>query len=194
MDSPNKFCSRCGGALQMVSLTGDDVVRPWCEVCACAQYQNPTIMVAVFLYCGAKLFWTQRGIEPAKGGWAVPAGYMECGESLQEAAARELFEETSIKVRPEKLIPMSISSVLAVDQVYMVFRTSCDTEIESDITAETSDWGWYSRAQAPWQSMAHPGSKGLVEEVYTAIESGKFFMRIGQMSASGNYHSRYDLV
>jgi len=148
-------------------------------------------MVAAFLYCQDKLLWTQRGIEPFRGKWAFPAGYVECGESLQHAAARELLEETRIRVNPDMLIPMSINSVLPVNQVYMVFRLPCDTELEAETTEETLEWGWYSRVEAPWHVMAHPESRVLVEQVYTAIESEQFFIRIGQFDTHGNRHKSY---
>jgi ADP-ribose pyrophosphatase len=158
-----------------------------------AHYENPTILVAAFLHCGNKLFWTQRGLDPFRGLWAFPAGFMECGESIQQAAARELFEETRLRVDPAKLIPMSISSVLPIDQVYMVFRCACESELCAEATEETLDWGWFPRTEAPWDKMAHPESSRLVEQVYEAIESQQFFMRVGVMEEGGNRHQTYRL-
>jgi len=121
-DRAMMFCCYCGSALVMRIPDGDDCSRPWCHACQEAHYRNPTILVAVFLHCANKLLWTRRGIDPGKGKWAFPAGFVECNESLQQAAARELREETKISVAPEQLIPMSISSVLPIDQIYVVFR------------------------------------------------------------------------
>jgi ADP-ribose pyrophosphatase YjhB (NUDIX family) len=187
------FCSYCATRLRSKVLPGDTTARPWCPQCESAHYENPTILVAVFLYTGKKLFWTRRGIEPFAGKWAVPAGYVECGESLQQAAARELFEETRVRVEPDSLVPMSISSVLPIDQVYMVFRGEVSSELEAQNTTETLEWGWFSRAQAPWNQMAHPESRPLVEQVYDAVESGDFFMRVGRMGADGSHHRVYQL-
>jgi len=109
-----EYCCYCGHTLELKQIPGDEHPRDWCRQCKITHYQNPTIMVAAFLYCQDKLLWTQRGIEPFRGKWAFPAGYVECGESLQHAAARELLEETRIRVNPDMLIPMSINSVLPV--------------------------------------------------------------------------------
>jgi ADP-ribose pyrophosphatase YjhB (NUDIX family) len=188
-----KFCCYCGSALAMRVLDGDDCSSSWCEQCQQAHYRNPTILVAAFLHCGKKLLWTRRGIDPGKGKWAFPAGFVECNESLQHAAARELREETKISVSPEHLMPMSMSSVLPIDQIYVVFRYPCERELAASITPETSQWAWLDRQSAPWDEMAHPHSRGLVEQVYTAVETGDFFMRVGHMSAEGSYHRSYPL-
>lgn len=188
-----KYCCYCGAELCLQQIAGDIQPRLWCGQCQHVHYQNPTIMVAAFLYCGDKLFWTQRGIEPCKGKWAFPAGFVECGESLQQAAARELEEETGIQVKSSAMVPMSISSIIPIDQAYMVFRSACDTELLAQTTEETLDYGWFSRADAPWDKMAHEDSKPLVEQVYTAIENNDFFIRIGKMDLTGNCHQCYSL-
>ncbi len=186
-----KFCSYCGDALQVRDTGEDTAAVLWCSRCQCAHYHNPTILVAAFLHCQDKLLWARRGIAPGAGKWAFPAGYAECGESLQQAAARELFEETRIVVRPEQLVPMSISSIIAIDQIYVVFRCPCATEIAARTTRETLEWAWLRRDQAPWTDMAHEQSRPLVEQVYDALESQRFFMRVGQMDADGNHHQSY---
>ena len=187
------YCCYCGASLRLKVPDGDNIPRAWCDSCNLAHYQSPIILVAAFLHCGNKLLWTQRGIEPAKGKWAFPAGYVESGESLQEAAARELVEETGIAINPEKMIPMSISSVLPINQVYMVFRYPCETELTAQLTEETQDWGWYNEAEAPWDKMAHGASVKLVEQVYRAIQTQTFFMRVGKMEAGRNRHCSYVL-
>lgn len=188
-----KYCCYCGERLlaREGSDTGDAHV--WCSKCQVIHYQNPAILVATFLYCNEKLLWAKRGIEPYKGKWAFPAGYAECGESLQQAAARELFEETRIKVAPEQLIPMSISSIVAIDQIYVVFRCPCASELVAEVTEETLDWAWRSRDEAPWDEMAHKQSRPLVEQVYSALETQKYFMRVGLMGWHENRHQSYSM-
>lgn len=193
MTNAPKYCCYCGKGLVEQCPENDDRPRPWCDHCQLAHYSNPTILVATFLHCGNKLLWTRRGIDPGKGKWAFPAGFVECEESLQQAAARELREETLIDVAPEQLIPMSMSSVLPIDQVYVVFRYPCEREIEACTTPETTEWAWLERAAAPWHEMAHEHSKALVEQVYTAIESQRFFMRVGHMGYDGNSHQSFSL-
>ena len=186
-----KYCCYCGSSLELKVPSGDNMTRAWCNDCKLGHYQPPTILVATFLHCNNKLLWTRRGIEPYKGKWAFPAGYVENGESLQDAAARELAEETHIQVSPETLIPMSISSVLPINQIYMAFRYPCEAELAAQLTQETQDWGWFSEAEAPWSEMAHTTSIKLVEQVYQAAQSNKFFMRIGKMEAHRNSYYSY---
>jgi ADP-ribose pyrophosphatase YjhB (NUDIX family) len=188
------YCSYCGEPLVLKAVKGDDRDRPWCESCQVAHYRNPTILVASFLHCGNKLLWTRRGIEPGKGKWAFPAGFVECGESLQQAAARELKEETTIDLDPNQLIPMSISSVLPIDQIYVVFRYPCGSELQACTTPETLEWAWLDKEHAPWDAMAHIHSRNLVEQVYAAVESQQHFIRVGHMANDGNLHHCYPLV
>ena len=75
----------------------------------------------------------------------------------------------------------------------MVFRCDCQEELTAEITEETADWGWFDCADAPWSKMAHPESKMLVEQVHNAIESQRFFMRVGQMGQDCNRHQRYSM-
>jgi len=188
------FCCYCGSALSLKRLQEEDVERLWCSACSVAHYKNPTVLVAAFLHYEDTMLWTQRGIEPFKGLWAFPAGFAECGESLQQAAARELREETGIDIPSKAMIPMSVSSVVPIDQIYVVFRYQCSEAMAAKLTAETQAWGWYKREEAPWSAMAHPESKALIEQVYSAVESQRFFFRIGEMSNSGNCHQSYTLL
>ena len=186
-----EYCCYCGDPLLVQPASADEPARRWCRRCEIVHYQNPTILVAAFLHCTDKLLWAKRGIEPNRGSWAFPAGFAECGESLQQAAARELFEETRIQLSPEAMIPMSISSLVEIDQIYVVFRCPCAAELEAQTTTETLDWAWLNRDQAPWDNMAHENSRPLVEQVYTALESQQFFMRVGLMGWEENRHQSY---
>lgn len=70
-----------------------------CPRCGFVDYQNPKPCVAVMVVREGKILLALRGIEPAKGKWDIPGGFIEPGESAEQAAVREIFEETSLRVR-----------------------------------------------------------------------------------------------
>ena len=62
---------------------GDDKARLVCDTCSFVQYQNPLIVGGVVATTNDKVLLLKRDIEPRKGYWTLPGGFMECGESVQ---------------------------------------------------------------------------------------------------------------
>lgn len=186
-----KYCSECGSKVDKKHT--DDGYRFVCNACNKVHYENPKVLVTVFLYCEKKLFWAKRGIPPMQGAWAFPSGFVEKGESLRAAAARELKEETGIEIGENCLHPMSIASVEATDEIYIVFRGECDHELQSITNQETEAWGWFARDEAPWAHMAYAETKVLVDEIYDWLESGMFSIRVGEVGPLGCNYSVYPL-
>ena len=189
-----KFCSECGAKVSWQIPPGDDRERAVCSRCGVVHYENPRVLVAVFLYHEKKMLWTKRGIEPGKGLWAFPQGFLEKGETLQQAAARELFEETHIELSPKDMIPMSLGSVLIMDQLYVVFRCPCDEEVPAELTPETEDWGWYSADDAPWDQMAFPETSPQLRQIYQWVSEGRFAVRVGEVTTEGGDYSVFPLA
>jgi ADP-ribose pyrophosphatase YjhB (NUDIX family) len=91
MATLHAHCSYCGHA-----YAAD---QPWprrCGHCQNVTYRNPLPVAVLLLPVGQGLLVVQRAIEPRKGEWALPGGFVDYGETWQQAAARELQEETSI--------------------------------------------------------------------------------------------------
>ncbi len=98
-----EFCPYCGYKLVRKMLEGRE--RLYCSRCEKIYYENPTPVVAVIARNDeSKILLIKRKIEPCKGEWALPSGFMELDESPIEAALRELAEETGLKGKSKKLI------------------------------------------------------------------------------------------
>jgi len=98
-----EFCPYCGYKLIRKILEGRE--RLYCSKCGKIYYENPTPVVAVVARDDeGKILLIKRKIEPRKGEWALPSGFMELEESPIEAALRELAEETGLKGKSKKLI------------------------------------------------------------------------------------------
>lgn len=96
------YCARCGTAMERRIV--DDRERDVCPACGFILYRNPVPAVGVVVALDGKVVLVRRRYEPRAGCWALPAGFMELGESAEEAAIRECHEETSLLVRVDHLL------------------------------------------------------------------------------------------
>ncbi|MCY4538012.1 MAG: NUDIX domain-containing protein [Chloroflexi bacterium] len=96
------FCPTCGNALARRRHSGRD--RPYCLNCETPIYFDPKVAVVVFLERNGEVLLIRRAVEPGKGKWALPAGFVDYDEAPEDAAARETLEETSLNVRIDKLL------------------------------------------------------------------------------------------
>ncbi len=89
-----KFCPVCGKRLITKYTEGKD--RLVCVECGFIFYQNPIPSVGMIVIKEGSCLFIKRGKAPGQNTWAPPSGFVECGETLEEAAARELKEETGL--------------------------------------------------------------------------------------------------
>ncbi|MEX2182921.1 MAG: NUDIX hydrolase, partial [Chloroflexota bacterium] len=80
------FCSRCGGSLQFGTIDGEDRERLACEACGHIAYVNPRFVVTALPITDAgEVVLLRRGIEPGRGQWAQPGGFLEVDETVNQA-------------------------------------------------------------------------------------------------------------
>jgi ADP-ribose pyrophosphatase YjhB (NUDIX family) len=117
---PINFCSQCGKEVEQKIPQGETLLRAVCPACKTIHYQNPKIVAGCIPERDGKILLCRRAIEPRLGLWTFPAGFMELGESTEEAAARETLEEANARVKIQSLY--ALFSLPHVDQVYVVYR------------------------------------------------------------------------
>lgn len=99
------FCSRCGAALRLGPLPAEDRDRLACAACGYIAYVNPRLVVTTLpVTASGEVMLIRRGIEPGRGLWAQPGGFMEIDETVHEAAIRETREETGLLVEPGEVV------------------------------------------------------------------------------------------
>jgi ADP-ribose pyrophosphatase YjhB (NUDIX family) len=114
-----KFCMNCGKTVSRKVPAGDTRARLICEGCSAIHYQNPKIVVGCVPEQDGKILLCRRAIEPRRGFWTVPAGFMELGETVAEGAARETREEACAKVEIGRLF--ASVDVIEAGQVHLFF-------------------------------------------------------------------------
>ena len=96
-----KFCSRCGAPMTRAIPPQDSRLRHVCTGCAFVHYLDPKVACGTIVELDGRLVLIERGIEPRKGFWSFPCGFMEIDETTEEAALRETKEETGLDVELE---------------------------------------------------------------------------------------------
>lgn len=131
---------------------GDDRERKVCVRCDFIDYQNPRIVAGAVVTRGEQILLCKRAIEPRLGFWTLPAGFMELGESVEEAAAREAQEEALATIEIDRTL--AIYSVPRIGQVQVMFRA----ELIGDfgIGPESQDVQLFDWKDIPWSQLAFP--------------------------------------
>jgi ADP-ribose pyrophosphatase YjhB (NUDIX family) len=146
-----KFCSNCGQPVTLRIPEGDHRARHVCAACGTVHYQNPKIVAGCVPEHEGRILLCRRAIEPRYGYWTIPAGFMENGETTQDAARRESLEEAQAVVEIGSLL--AVVHVLHADQVHVMFRAILPKS-EYDVSPESLEVGLYREEDIPWANIA----------------------------------------
>ena len=97
-----KFCPECASPLVFREVAGRD--RPACPTCEFVHYEDPKLVAVALVSIDGKLVLGRRSINPRRGYWSFPSGYVDRGEPVPAAAVREVNEETCLVVEIEELL------------------------------------------------------------------------------------------
>ena len=145
------FCSACGQPVLQKIPDGDHLPRHVCTSCGTIHYQNPRIIAGCVIDVDGRILLCKRAIEPRRGYWTVPAGFMENGEAVQDAAAREAMEEALAHVRIGSLL--AIVNVLRAHQVHIMFRAQLERP-DFGVGPESLETQLYAESEIPWPEVA----------------------------------------
>ena len=145
------FCSQCGARVALQVPAGDNRQRYVCVSCATIHYQNPRMIVGAIPEWEDRVLLCKRAIEPRYGKWTLPAGFMENGETVADAAARETWEESLAHI--DLLEMFTVLSVPHVDQVHVFYRAKL-REPTFGPTAESLEVALFGEAEIPWEDLA----------------------------------------
>jgi ADP-ribose pyrophosphatase YjhB (NUDIX family) len=115
-----KFCTRCGAGVSLEIPAGDTLPRHVCKRCGHIHYENPRLVVGCVAEWQGCILLCRRAIEPQRGLWTLPAGFMENGETTADAARREADEEAGARVIVDA--PFAMVSIAHINQVHLFYR------------------------------------------------------------------------
>ncbi len=132
---------------------GEDRERLTCGDCGYVAYENPKIVVGSVVAVEGRVLLCRRAIEPRRGFWTIPAGYMELGETVEEGARREAQEEACADLRLDGVL--AVYSIARIGQVQILFRASLASPGfaagPESLEVRLFDWD-----EIPWDELAFP--------------------------------------
>ena len=142
------FCPECGDLLSLRVLHGEE--RMACRKCRFVLYENSRPCVGVLALSEGGVLLVKRAIEPFKGYWDIPGGFLEAGEHPVDGAVREMREETGLEIRPVEILGLYMD-VYGPEQLptlnicYLAEVSGGEARASSD----ASDLAWFPLDELP---------------------------------------------
>jgi ADP-ribose pyrophosphatase YjhB (NUDIX family) len=163
------FCTECGKPVELGVPAGDSFPRHICTSCGKVHYANPLIVVGCVPEAGSRVLLCRRAIEPRRGYWTIPAGFMENGETLAAGAARETMEEARARVEMHDLF--AVVDVVRAKQVHIMFRA---TLLDDTFGAgeESLEVALFEPEDIPWEDIAFQSVRFALEKFLEDRDAG----------------------
>lgn len=162
-----RYCPRCAHGLEDRRVDVEQRMRKVCPACGFVFYLNPKVVAAAVPRQGPDIWLLRRNIEPARGLWTFPGGYVDLGETVPAAAVREAREETRLDIRLDGLL--DIYSYAEADVVMVVYRATV-VGGEASPTPESLEVRRFAPGDIPWEGLAFPSTRDALED-YLGIEA-----------------------
>ncbi|RMG84329.1 MAG: NUDIX domain-containing protein [Bacteroidetes bacterium] len=173
------FCSHCGaGDLAFEVPEGDNRPRFICRQCGVIHYQNPRIIAGCLPVWEDKVLLCRRAIEPRKGFWNVPAGFLENGETVEAGACREVWEEACARV--EIIGIHALYSIPRINQVYIHFLGTL-VGGNFGVGEESLESRLFTEAGIPWDDIAFHSSEFALRRFFEDRQKGIRRVHIGSL-------------
>jgi len=180
-----RFCSECAHPVALKVPPDDNRLRYVCDHCGTIHYQNPKMVIGSIPVWDdgevLRILLCRRAIEPRRGYWTLPAGFMENAETTAEAAERETLEEAGARIGLQGIF--SLLNVPHVHQVHIFYRAAL-LDLDYAPGTESLEVQLFTEQDIPWQEIAFPT---------VAYTLKAFFSDAARIRAEGGdfaFHSR----
>lgn len=178
-----KYCSQCGAEVTLRMPDGDNLLRYICISCETIHYQNPKVVAGCIPEWGDKILLCRRAIEPRRGFWTLPAGFMENKETTAQGAAREAMEEANAVMEDMSLY--GLFNLPHISQVYIMFRGTLRDGAASP-GPESLEVGLFDENEIPWNELAFPVIYESLQLYYEDRVKGEFPVHTGDIFRDEN--------
>jgi len=139
-------------------------------------YQNPKLVVGTLPVFENKILLCKRAIEPGRGLWTLPGGFMENGEDVRSGAIRETIEEANAEIELERLL--SVFSIPAINHVHLIFLATLKHTRFSP-GAESLETRLFESGEIPWDSIAFETIRFALRGYLADLEQNQATVHIG---------------
>jgi len=146
-----QFCPYCGGAIELVLLKPREPERHVCQKCKEVHFLGPKLAAGVILVHDDQLVLTRRDIEPGRGLWTYPGGFVEIGEPVQDAAKREAREEVLAETQIDGILGIYSTPARMISVVVYRGRS---VGAEPQAGDEVQEVGFFDLDKIPWEELA----------------------------------------
>ncbi len=161
---------------------GDDRQRLVCRDCGFINYENPKIVVGSVATWQERILLCRRAIEPRRGYWTLPAGYLEQHEDAASGARREAWEEAHADIAIDQLL--AVYAIPRISQIQLIYRARL---VSPDVRAgvETLELDLFNWQAIPWEDLAFPSVHWALQDHYAVREQDVFAPRSNPVEAAG---------
>jgi mutator protein MutT len=166
LDPGYRFCPKCGRGLNLESLKAEEPKRLVCAGCRFVFYLDSKVATGAICTVDGAVVLLKRAIDPGYGKWVFPGGYVDRGETVEEACIRETREEVNLHVRIERLL--NVYSYAGRPIIVIVYVASV---VGGELQAgdETLEVRTFAPEEIPWEELAFPSTRDALRDYAKAL-------------------------
>lgn len=156
-----RFCPRCGGDLELREIKRGEPERLVCRRCGFVFFLDPKVAAGTIFSLDGGIVLIKRGIEPSYGKWVFPGGFVDRGETAEEAAIRETREEVQLDVSIERIL--NVYSYPRFITIVIVYAARClgGTPAAGDEALEVRI---FPPEEIPWEDLAFSSTRDALRD------------------------------
>ncbi len=163
-----KYCPQCAASIERMPTPPEGKLQLCCAACGFIYYQNPKVVAGVIAHQEGRVLLLKRKISPSYGKWTFPGGYVDVGESVTEAAARETLEEVNLEVRIGRLL--NVYSYPELPVVIIVYLG----EIVAGAPrpgVEAQEVRFFAPSEIPWDELAFKSTAEALRDWISTLDN-----------------------